>query len=203
MWRPDGGRRYELTPRGVNGRSILDTGTGPRVRLRIRQNGDVHPLKTGRHLARPARPRTRPWSLRLRHLDSVPWSCPTAAVAAGLPGWPRSARQDSRTDVTQRQAFFGVDFWTNVEVNSFPPGVSRRPRLRTDAARGRGAALPERRDDQVHGCFEIVLPKASCPDFFIPADHDARPARSRGSRPIHRGHRAGSTTPMAVRVRLT
>ena len=101
----------------------------------------------------------------------LPWTCPPSAtdqdlrLAAQLLDWY------FWEDEVQRRAFFGVDFWTNVEVTSFPPGVVY------DDATGIASmrldfGAPHYETDGVteyRGHFEAVLPNDFLREnFFIP-----------------------------------
>ena len=94
-------------------------------------------------------------------------------LAAEVTAW------DNWTDVTQRKAFFGVDFWTNIEVNSFPPGVFADEA--TNSARMvLDVAAPHCLNDgttEYHGHFEMVLPNDFLHEnFFIPSPTTMTPA---------------------------
>ena len=52
-----------------------------------------------------------------------PWPCPTVATDQAYRLAAQYLDWHFWDDPTQRAAFFGVDFWTNIEVSSFPPGV--------------------------------------------------------------------------------
>ena len=86
-------------------------------------------------------------------------------LAAEVTAWDSGGR-------VQRRAFFGVDFWTNIEANSFPPGVFY------DEATGFArmlldVAAPHYLTDGstvYHGHFEVVLPNDFLHEnFFIPS----------------------------------
>jgi hypothetical protein len=159
---------------------VLDTGTlVPRVVYGIGRHGDVVRTDDGDgtwHVAMTAHP-----TLVAQGCDnsSLPWTCPTDAdsertvLAAEVTDWT------NWTDVTQRKAFFGVDFWTNIEVNSFPPNVFADEA--TNSARMvLDVAAPHFLSDGTtvyHGHFEMVLPNDFLHEnFFIPSPTTMTPA---------------------------
>lgn len=100
-----------------------------------------------------------------------PWPCPTAATDQALRLGGQHYDWHQWDDVTQRLAFFGVDFWTNVEVNSFPPGVVYDDATGVAAMRLDFGA-PHFETDGVteyRGHFEAVLPNAFLREnFYVP-----------------------------------
>ncbi|MFC5179207.1 fibronectin type III domain-containing protein [Nocardioides taihuensis] len=181
MWNLMESGDYDLTSAAAGAWTVvLDTGAVvPRVVYGIGQNGDVSRIDDGDgtwHVSTTAHP-----TLVAQGCDnsSVPWTCPTNAVAdktflaAEVTAW------DNWTDVTQRKAFFGVDFWTNIEVNSFPPNVFADEA--TNSARMvLDVAAPHFLSDgttEYHGHFEMVLPNDFLHEnFFIPSPTTMTPA---------------------------
>ncbi len=100
-----------------------------------------------------------------------PWPCPATATDQALRLSAQMLDWHFWDDPVQRAAFFGVDFWTNIEVTSFPPGVTY------DDASGIAAmrldfGAPHFQTDgttEYRGHFETVLPNAFLREnFFIP-----------------------------------
>lgn len=53
-----------------------------------------------------------------------PWPCPSSATSEPWRLAGTLSDEDQWEDPVQRVAFYGVNFWTNVAVSSFPPGVN-------------------------------------------------------------------------------
>ena len=168
------GGLYELGPEAAGEWTVvLDTGTAlvPRVAYGNGRHGDVTrvPEPDGSYtVTMTAEP-----TLVTEGCDisTYPWPCTTTAtdqadrLAAQLLDW------HFWEDAVQRQAFYGVDFWTNVSTNSFPPGVIYDDA--TGIARMQlELAAPHFETDGstvYHGHFEAVLPNDFLHEnFFIP-----------------------------------
>jgi len=108
-----------------------------------------------------------------------PWPCSTTATDQAWRLAGTVVDQDQWTDPVQRVAFYGVDFWTNVEVNSFPPGV-----IHDDAAGIARMALefagPHFQIDATtlfRGHAELTLPNEFLRHpFFIPSPTTMTPS---------------------------
>jgi hypothetical protein len=181
MWQLMENGSYALSP-AADGEwtVVLDMGsTVPRVVYGLGRHGDTVRTDDGDgtwHVATTAHP-----TLVAQGCDnsSLPWTCPAKAdnerstLAAEVTDW------SNWLDVTQRKAFFGVDFWTNIEVNSFPPNVFADEA--TNSARMvLDVAAPHFLSDgttEYHGHFEMVLPNDFLHEnFFIPTPTTMTPA---------------------------
>jgi hypothetical protein len=103
--------------------------------------------------------------------SSWPWTCPTTAPDQALRLSAQALDWHQWEDSVQRRAFFGVDFWTNVEVTSFPPGVMYDD-LTGIARMQLDFGAPHFETDGVteyRGHFEAVLPNDFLREnFYIP-----------------------------------
>ena len=103
--------------------------------------------------------------------SSWPWVCPASATDQALRLAAHVLDWHFWDDAAQRSAFFGVDFWTNVEVTSFPPGVMY-DELTAIAKMQLDLGAPHFETDGVteyRGHFETVLPNAFLREnFYIP-----------------------------------
>jgi hypothetical protein len=150
----------------------IDTGTViPRVVYGNGRDGSVVRVDDGDgtyHVTATAHP-----TLVVEGCDfsTYPWPCPTNAtdqavrLAADITDW------HFWDDPVQRAAFYGVDFWTNVTVNSFPPGVNYNDETGI-AAMALEFGAPHFETDGTtvfRGHFETVLPNDFLHEnFFIP-----------------------------------
>jgi len=100
-----------------------------------------------------------------------PWPCPTTATTQALRLSAQVLDWHFWDDPVQRAAFFGVDFWTNIEVSSFPPGVIYNDTTGI-AAMQLDFGAPHFETDGIteyRGHFETVLPNAFLREnFYIP-----------------------------------
>lgn len=209
MWNLMENGSYQLTSLS-NGEwtVVLDMGTiVPRVLYGIGQNSDVARIDDGDgtwHVSTTAHP-----TLVTEGCDmsTYPWPCTTTATAQALRLAAEVTDWSNWTDVTQRKAFFGVDFWTNVETNSFPPGVIY------DEASGIAKmqlelAAPHFETDGstvFHGFFKAVLPNDFLHEnFFIPDPTTMTPASLAvaGGGPVSTTNvtKASPSAPMVVKV---
>lgn len=104
--------------------------------------------------------------------STYPWPCPTTATEEATRLAAQALDWHFWDDAVQRAAFWGVDFWTNVVVNSFPPGVTYDDATGIAAMRlDFGAPHYETDGTTVfHGHFEAVLPNDFLHEnFFIPS----------------------------------
>ncbi|MDP3892231.1 fibronectin type III domain-containing protein, partial [Nocardioides sp.] len=112
-------------------------------------------------------------------MSSWPWVCPSVATATALRFSGEISNWNNWEDKVQRAAFWGVDFWTNVVTNSFPPGIQ------LDDTTGLGSlrldfGAPHFEDDGTtvfRGHAELRLPNAFLRhNFFIPDPELMTPA---------------------------
>jgi hypothetical protein len=122
-----------------------------------------------------------------------PWPCPSTASDQAWRLADQVLDWHSWDDADQRAAFWGVDFWSNVEVTSFPPGVvyddaTGIATMRLDF----GAPHFETDGTTVYrGHFETVLPNDFLREnFFIPDPGTMTP----GSLAVAGGGPLSSTT---------
>jgi hypothetical protein len=108
-----------------------------------------------------------------------PWTCAETATGQARRLASQISDWDNWDDPVQRAAFYGVDFWTNVDTTSFPPGVTYNEDTGIAAMR-LDLAAPHFETDgtTVHrGHFEARLPNAFLREnFFIPDPTTLTPA---------------------------
>lgn len=173
QWNLQESGAYELTPAAAGRWEVtLDVGTmRPRVNFGTGRLGDVERVDDG----------DGTWTVTMSAEPTVvaegcaaspyPWPCPTTATDQDLRLASQLLDWHFWTDPTQRAAFFGVDFWTNVEVTSFPPGVTYDDATGVAAMRLDFGAPHFETDGTTpyRGHFEAVLPNDFLREnFFIP-----------------------------------
>jgi hypothetical protein len=111
--------------------------------------------------------------------STYPWPCTETATSQAIRLGGQVTDWFNWEDPVQRSAFYGVDFWTNIEVSSFPPGVIYNDTTGIAAMQLEFAAPHFETDGTtVHrGHFETVLPNDFLREnFFIPDPSTMTPA---------------------------
>ncbi|QZY29715.1 fibronectin type III domain-containing protein [Nocardioides coralli] len=201
---------YELTGAAA-GRweVVLDVGTMvPRVNFGAGRNGEVVRTDDG----------DGTWTVSMTAEPTLvaegcaaspfPWPCPTNATDEDLRLASQLLDWHFWSDATQRRAFFGVDFWTNVEVTSFPPGVTYDDATGIATMRlDFGAPHFESDGTTVYrGHFEAVLPNDFLREnFFIPDPGTVTPASLvvAGAGPISSSSVVKSTPASPAEIEVT
>jgi hypothetical protein len=152
---------------------VVDTGTViPRVVYGNGRHGDVVRTDDGDgtyHISLSAETTQVPEGCAA---SPYPWPCPTQATQEPVRFGGQVTDWSNWTDPVQRAAFYGVDFWTDIEVNSFPPGVVYHDDTGVAEMRLDFAAPHFLSDGTTvfHGHFETVLPNDFLHEnFFIPS----------------------------------
>lgn len=194
--RHTGSLELPATELGVPWTIVIDTGTTiPRVVNRFGRNGTVTRTDDGGgtyHVTVTAEPTLVAFGCEP---SPFPWPCPEHADSDEVRFSGTIDDWRAWEDPVQRAAFYGVNFFSNLDVTSFPPGVMYDDATGIAAMRLDVTAPHFRHgsDTLVNAHFEATLPNDFLHEnFFIPS-----PATMTTSSLVVGGTGSGSTTTLS------